>query len=109
MFFPRTCAEEFTGFPMRYLGTTSIPTEINCLYNVTTLAVDFEGQDILKIIWASDINKAHGHRNISTQYCKTIANNIRLFLKFWKILNIYQSTKKKNKQLIQIYCSVSLL
>ena len=93
---------------MRYLGTTSIPTEINYLYNVTTLAVDFEGQDILKIIWASDINKIHGHHNISTQYCKTIANNIRLFLKFWKILNILP-VHKKNKQLIQIYCSVSLL
>ena len=31
--------------------------------DVTFLADDFEVQDILKIIWAIDINKAHGHDN----------------------------------------------
>ena len=31
--------------------------------DATFLADDFEVQDILKIIWAIDINKAHGHDN----------------------------------------------
>ena len=44
----------------------SIPTETNYLCNATILAVDFEDQDILKIIWALDINKAHDQDNIST-------------------------------------------
>ena len=30
------------------------------------LADDFEDEDILKVIWALDINKAHGHDNILT-------------------------------------------
>ena len=100
---------------MTYFGTTSIPTEINSLCNVRTLAVDFEGQDIFKIIWASVINEAHGHHNISTHYCKTIANNIRLFLKFWNLPRQLESIKyctspqKRNKQLIQNYCPVSLM
>ena len=42
-----------------------VPTETNCLCDVTILGVDFEDQDILKIICAVDINKAHGHGNIS--------------------------------------------
>ena len=45
---------------------SSIPTETNCLCDVTISAVDFEDQDVLKIIRASDINKARGHGNIST-------------------------------------------
>ena len=31
--------------------------------DATFLADDFEVQDLLKIIWAIDINKAHGHDN----------------------------------------------
>ena len=46
---------------------SSIRTETNCLCDATISTVDFEGQYILKIIWALDIHKAHGHDNTSTR------------------------------------------
>ena len=49
---------------------SSIPTETNCLCGATILAVDLGDQDILKIIWALNINKAHGRDNISTRMIK---------------------------------------
>ena len=44
--------------------TIALPTEKNYL------AVDFEDQDILKIIRTFDINKAHVHENILTRMIK---------------------------------------
>ena len=55
---------------------SSIPTETNCLCDATISAVDFEDQDILKIIRALDINKAHGHDNISTRMIKICDSSI---------------------------------
>ena len=37
-------------------NNNSIHTETNCLWDATIAAVDFEDQDILKIIWALGIN-----------------------------------------------------
>ena len=45
---------------------SSIPTETKCLCDATISAVDFEDQDILKIMQALDINDAYGHDNILT-------------------------------------------
>ena len=58
--------------------------------DATFLADDFEVQDILKIIWAIDINKAHGHdnrynKNLWFWYFKTIVHNIVQCLKFWNL------------------------
>ena len=55
------------------------PAGTNCLCDAAFLAVDFENQDFLKIIWALDIKKAHDHDSISTGIFlvwKTIAHNI---------------------------------
>ena len=49
---------------------SSISTETNYLCDGTISAVDFVDQDVLKIIQASDINKAHDHDNISTRMIK---------------------------------------
>ena len=51
-------------------NVSSTPTETNCLCDATISAVDFEHQDILKIIRGLDINKAHSHDNISTRMIK---------------------------------------
>ena len=102
---------------------SSIPTETNCLRNATISAVDFEGQDILKIIWALDISKAHGHDNISTSMIKICDSSIvkplsimfrnswnsGIFPDKWKRSNIIPVQRKGNKQLIQNYLPVSLL
>ena len=55
---------------------SSIPTETNCLCDATISAVDFEDQDILKIIRALDINKAHGYDNILTRLIKICDSSI---------------------------------
>ena len=49
---------------------SSIPTEKNYLCNAAILEVDLEDQDILKIIRAFDINKAHVLENILTRMIK---------------------------------------
>ena len=94
---------------------SSVPTEKNCLCDATISAVDFEDQDILKIIRALDINKAHRHGNISTLMIKICDSSIvkplsiifrnslnsEIFPDNWKIPNIVPTHKKGNKQLIQ--------
>ena len=96
---------------------SSILAETNCLCDATILAVDFENQDILKIIRALDINKAHSHENISTRMIKICDSSIvkplsiifynslnsGLFLDNWKRSNFVPVHKKGNKQLIQNY------
>ena len=91
--------------------------------DATILAVDFEDQDILKIIRALDINKAHRYDNILTRtltICdsstvKPLSIIFRNFLKSsilldnWKRSNIIPVNKKVNKQLMQNYHPVSLL
>ena len=48
----------------------SILTETNCLCDAKISVVDFDNQDVLKILRALDINKAHGHDNIPTRMMK---------------------------------------
>ena len=115
MYFARQCT------PIE--NDSSIPTETNCLCDATILAVDFEDQDILKIIWALDINKARGHDNILTRMIKICDSiivkplsiiscnslNSGIFPDNWKRSNTVPVHKKGNKQLMQNYCPVSLL
>ena len=102
---------------------SSIPTQTNCLCDATILTVAFEDQDILKIIWVLDINKAHGYGNLSTRMIKICDSSIvkplsvifcnslnsGIFPDNWKISNIVPVHKKGNKQLIQNYHRVTLL
>ena len=115
MYFARQCT------PIE--NDSSITTETNCLCDATISAVDFEDQDILKIIRALDINKAHGHDNISARVIKICDSSIVKLLSIifcnslnsgifpdnWKRSNIVPVHKKGNEQLIQNYHPVSLL
>ena len=101
---------------------SSIPTETNCLCDATISAVDFEDQDILKIIRALDIKKAHDHDIISTRMIKICDSSIvkplpiifrnslnsGIFPDNWKRSNIVPVHKKGSKQLIQNYRPMSL-
>ena len=91
--------------------------------DATISAVDFEDQDVLKIIRALDINKARDHDNISTRMIKIFDSSIvkplsiifrnclkpGIFPDNWKRSNIAPVQKNGNKQLIQNYRPVSLL
>ena len=68
MYFAKQCA------PIK--NDSSIPTETNCLCDAAISTVDFEKQDILKIIPALDINKAYGYDNISTPLIKICDSSI---------------------------------
>ena len=88
------------------------------MYDATISAVDFEGEDILKIIWALDINKAYDHDNTSTPMMKVCDSSIvkplsiifrnslnsEIFPDNWKRSNIVAAHKKGNN-----YRSVLLL
>ena len=90
MYFTRQC------IPIE--NDSSIPTETNCFCDATISAVDFEDQDILKIIRALDINKARGHDNISTRMIKICDSSVvkPLPIKFRNSLNsgTFQTTRK---------------
>ena len=102
---------------------SSVSTETDCLCDATISAVDFEDQDILKIIRALDINKAHGHDNMLTRMIKNCDSNVvkplsitfcnslnsGIFPENWKRSNIVAVHKKGNKQSVQNYRPVSLL
>ena len=89
----------------------SIPAETNCLCDGTISAVDFENQDIFKIIRALDINRAHDHDNILTHMIKICDSSIvkqlsmifcnslnsGIFPDNWKRSNIVPVHKKGNK------------
>ena len=100
----------------------SIPTKTNCLCDAITSAVDFEDQDVLKIIRALDIKKAHGHDNISKRLINVCHSSIvkplsiifrnylisGIFPNNWITSSLVPVYKKGNKQLLQNYHPVPL-
>ena len=78
---------------------------------------------ILVILKSVDVNKAHGHNDISIRMLKLSHKSIleplkllfenclrtRIFPDRWKKANIFQFTKKDDKQLLKNYRPVSLL
>ena len=105
------------------LKIISITIETNCLSDATISAIDIEDKDILKIIWALQINKAHDHDNILTHMIKICNSttvktlsiifhnslNSKIFPNNWKRSNMVAVHKKGNKQLTQNYCLASVL
>ena len=101
----------------------SIRTKTNCLCDATTSAVDFEDLDVLKIIRALDIKKAHGHGNISKRLIIVCHSSIvkpssiifrnylisGIFPDNWIRSSLIPVYKKGNKQLLQNYYPVPLL
>ena len=53
--------------------------EMNWFWDAAISAVDFEDQDIIRIIQALDINRANDHNNISTHMTKICDSMISKF------------------------------
>ena len=85
--------------------------------------INFSDDQILRILWALDINKAHRHDEISIRMLKLRDKSIitplsllfqncintRTFLDTWKKSNIVPVHKKGDKQIVDNYRPVSLL
>ena len=85
--------------------------------------IDFDGDEILKIVRALNIHKAHGHDNISIRMIKICDKSLvkPLILLFensaksssypdiWKKSNINPVHKKNDKRLVNNYRPISLL
>ena len=86
-------------------------------------SIAFSESDVIKIIRTLDINKAHGHDNISVRMIKlctkSVARPLTLifqnsmaagtFATQWKRVNIVPIHKKNDKQIVSNYQPVSLL
>ena len=86
-------------------------------------SVTFSESDVIKIIKALDVNKAHGHDNISVRIIKLCTNSVAhpltlifqnsmaagTFATQWKRANIVPIHKKNDKQIVSSYRQVSLL
>ena len=83
----------------------------------------FSKEDILKIIRSFDLNKSHGHDNISIRMIKLCDKEIckplhmifvscmeeGIFSLLWKMANVVPAHKKNDKRSIKNYRPVSLL
>ena len=86
-------------------------------------SLDFNEGEILKIIRALNMNKAHGHNDISSRMIKIcdesllkpllilFKNSLKLscYPDIWKKSNIIPAHKKNDKQLLNNYRPISLL
>mgnify|MGYP001793799177 FL=1 len=102
---------------------SEIPENINYVTNKKLSTFLFDDDDVLKILRSLDINKAHGHDNISSRMLKICDQSIvkPLLLIFrdclrsgiypnsWKKSHVIPIHKKGDKQLINIYRPISLL
>ena len=102
---------------------SSLPRLVALNSESSLSAIHFNNDDILKIIRSLNINKAHGHDNISIRMIKICDKAIvkplsiiykncidnGIFLDLWKKSNIVPVHKKGDKQLLQNYRPVSLL
>ena len=86
-------------------------------------SITFRESDVVKVIRALDVNKVHGHGNMSVRMIKLCTNSVAhpLTLTFqnsvaagtfdtqWKRVNIAAIHKKNDKQILSNYRLVSLL
>ena len=114
-FFSRQCTPLNNG--------SECPGQLVFVTNERLSTVVFDDQDIIKIIRALNINKSHGHDDISIRMIKIcdsalvkplsiIFNNCLrtgTFPYLWKKSNVIPVHKKNSKQLINNYRPVSLL
>ena len=99
------------------------PTNQLFMTQATLRSLDFNEGEILKIIRALNINKAHGHDDISIRMIKIcdesllkpllilFKNSLKLsyYPDIWKKSNIIPAHKKNDKQLVNNYRPISLL
>ena len=104
-------------------NNSELPINFSKLTNNTISSVNFETSDLLQIIRNLDVNKAHGHDNISvrmlkicdTSICKPLELIFRnclnqgLFPSEWKKAHVVPIHKKGSKHIISNYRPISLL
>ena len=102
---------------------SSLPSLLNLNLTSKLSVINFTDDDILKIIRSLNINKAHGHDDISIRMIKICDKAILeplsiiykncidtgIFPDSWKKSNIVPVHKKGDKQLLENYRPVSLL
>ena len=104
-------------------NNSMLPTNQLFMTQATLRSLDFSEGEILKIIRALNINKAHGHDDISIRMIKIcdesllkpllilFKNSLKLsyYPDIWKKSNIIPAHKKNDKQLVNNYRPISLL
>ena len=104
-------------------NNSMLPTNQLFMTQATLRSLDFNEGEILKIIRALNINKAHGHDDISIRMIKIcdesllkpllilFKNSLKLsyYPDIWKKSNIIPVHKKNGKQFVNNYRPISLL
>ena len=104
-------------------NNNKVPGSQTCITDSKLSSLQFEDKDIIEIIRSLDINKAHGHDDISVWLLKICdlaiikplsiifrnCINHSTFPDLWKKSNICPIHKKGDKQIINNYRPVSLL
>ena len=104
-------------------NNSMLPTNQLFMTQAMLRSLDFNEGDILKIIRALNINKAHGHDSISIRMIKTCdesllkplltlfknSHKLSYYPDIWKKSNIIPAHKKNDKQLLNNYRPISLL
>ena len=102
---------------------SSLPSSLDLETEARLTSISLLGNDILKIIRSLDINKTHGHDDISVRMVKICDDSIKkplsiiykncittgIYPNAWKKSNIVPVHKKGDKQFVNNYRPVSLL
>ena len=113
----------FTSKCTLLISNSVLPDLVDYISTARLSSVNFNNVDILKIIKYLNINKAHGHDDISIRMIKLCGQSIvkplsiifkncidnGIFPDIWKKSNIIPVHKKGDKQIIDNYRPVSLL
>ena len=104
-------------------NSSSLQSSLDLETEARLTSINFSDNDILKIIRSLDINKAHGHDDISVRMVKICDDSIKkplsiiykncittgIYPNAWKKSNIVPVHKKGDKQFVNNYRPVSLL
>ena len=104
-------------------SSSVLPAKISYITKDHIKTICFGKSDVLKLIKALDVSKAHGHGGISIKMIKICADSVThpltlifqtslvagIFANDWKKANIVPIHKKNDKQVVSNYRPVSLL
>ena len=119
----KSCVHLFGQLFCTVSDNSILPSEFTYMTEGRIQSITFSESDVIKIIRTLDVNKAHGHDNISVRMIKLCINSVAhpLTLIFqnsmaagtfptqWKRANIVPIHKKNDKQIVSNYRPVSLL